>query len=136
MIVNKTKISTAEYDSQNKTITYFEHGIAQNKLILEQLQAVLEFSKTHPVVSIIADFRNLQGSFKGVFDFLHDVYYPTLKSRGLKCKAFILSLDIINNYLANELVAGLKKHGIDAAIFSDPESANKWVQQRNFSNGS
>ncbi len=131
MIIYTDKISTIYYDKDNQNITYLENGLAKQELLMEQLKIVLEFSKTNKVSSVIADFRKMYGSFQNLFKFLDEVYYPTLKSRGLKCKAFILSEDIINKHLTNKLLIGLSKLGISAAIFSDTESAVKWVEQHN-----
>ncbi len=131
MIIYKDKISTIEYDKKSKNITYNERGFAKKELLIAQLKAVMEFSKTNRVISTIADFRRLQGSFKNIFEYLNTEYYPALKSQGIKCKAFIISEDIISTYLTNELVKDLKKQGIDAAIFSNTASAGTWVSQHN-----
>ena len=131
MIIYKDKISTIEYDVDSENITYNEHGFAKKELLIEQLKAVMKFSKTNHVASSIADFRKLQGSFKNVFEYLNTEYYPALKSQGMKCKAFIISEDIISTYLTNELVKDLRKQGIDAAIFSNTASAGSWVSQYN-----
>lgn len=131
MIIYKDKISTIEYDAESQNITYLEHGFAKKELLIDQLRAVMKFSKTAPVTSTIADYRKLQGSFKNIFEYLNQEYYPALKSQGLKCKAFIISEDIISNYLTNELVKDLKKQGIDAAIFSNRKSAGNWISQHN-----
>lgn len=130
MIIFENKISIIEYDAERENVTYVEAGIPKKGLLIEQLKAVMEFSKTAAVTSIIADLRRQQGSFKSAFDFLDTKYYPALKARGLKCKAFILTEDIINNFLVNELVGDLKKHEIIAAIFSDLESATEWVSKQ------
>ncbi len=127
MIIFKNKISTIEYNEVNKLIVYTEHGIAKKDLIIDQLKAVIEFSKTNSITCIIADFRKLQGSFKKAFKFLNTEYYPTMKVRGLLCKAFVVSEDIINNHLANDLIGSLEKHGIKAALFSDTKKAFSWV---------
>ena len=111
MIIYKDKISTIEYDVDSENITYNEHGFAKKELLIEQLKAVLEFSKTHRVASSIADFRKLQGSFKNIFDYLNTEYYPALKAQGLKCKAFIISEDIISTYLTNEFIPMLTRPG-------------------------
>ena len=129
MIIYKDKISTIEYDELSNNITYYEHGFANKELLIAQLRTVVEFSKTHPIYSVIADFRKLQGSFKNVFTYLKEEYYPALKSQGLRSKAFIVSEDIISNHLTNELVQDLKKQGISAAIFSTSEAAGQWVQE-------
>ncbi len=131
MIIYKDKISTIEYDVDSENITYNEHGFAKKELLIEQLKTVMEFSKTNHIASSIADFRRLQGSFKNVFEYLNTEYYPALKSQGMKCKAFIISEDIISTYLTNELVKDLRKQGIDAAIFSNTASAGSWVSQYN-----
>jgi len=131
MIIYKDKISTIEYDAESRNITYNERGFAKKELLIQQLKAVMDFSKTHHVASTIADYRRLQGSFKNIFDYLNTEYYPALKSQGLKCKAFIISEDIISTYLTNELVKDLKKQGINAAIFSNTASAGNWVSQYN-----
>lgn len=130
MIIFQNKLSTVEYDAEREMITYLQHGITKKKLLLEQLEAVLKFSKTSPVTSVIADIRNQLGSFKSVFNFLDNEYYPTLKSRGLICKTFIVNEDIINNFLANEIISGLNKHGIEAAIFSDSDLASEWINNQ------
>lgn len=130
MIIYKDKISTIEYDEKSQNITYLEHGFAKKELLIQQLRTVIEFSKTNHVTSAIADFRKLQGSFKNVFEYLNTEYYPALKSQGLKCKAFVISEDIISTYLTNELVKDLKKQGIDAAIFSNTSSAGNWINQQ------
>jgi len=127
MIIFKNKISTIEYDKANKLITYTEHGISKKELIIDQLKAVIEFSKSNSITCIIADFRNLQGSFKNSFEFLNTKYYPKMKARGVVCKAFVVTEDIINNHLANGLIDDLEQHGIKAALFSDTEKAFKWV---------
>lgn len=127
MIIYKDKISTIEYDENNQNITYYEHGFANKELLIEQLRTVVEFSKSNPIHSVIADFRKLQGSFKNVFSYLKEEYYPALKSQGLRSKAFIVSEDIISNHLTNELVQDLKKQGIHAAIFSTTKAAGDWV---------
>jgi len=129
MIVYQDKISTIEYDVENKNITYIEHGFARKELLIAQLKAVIEFSKTTPVQSVIADYRKLHGSFKNIFTYLQEEYYPALKSQGLKCEAFIISEDIISTYLTNELVKDLNKRGMNAAIFSNTKSAGEWVSQ-------
>ncbi len=131
MIIYKDKISTIEYDEKSKNITYNERGFAKKELLIGQLKAVMEFSKTNHVASTIADFRRLQGSFKNIFEYLNTEYYPALKSQGIKCKAFIISKDIISTYLTNELVKDLNKQGIDAAIFSNTASAGTWVSKHN-----
>lgn len=130
MIIYQDRISTIEYDPKSHNITYIEHGFAKKELLIKQLQTVMEFSKTNKVSSTIADFRRLQGSFKNIFDYLNNHYYPALKSQGLKCKAFIVSEDIISNYLTNELVENLKKFGINAAIFSNTKKAGEWVNEQ------
>ena len=127
MIIYKDKISTIEYDHVSQNITYSERGIANKELLLSQLRSVMEFSKTQTISSVIADFRNMRGSFKSIFDFLNEIYYPTLKSRGLICNAIVVSDDIINNHLANLLLEDLKKQGIDAATFGNTRAATKWV---------
>ncbi len=129
MIIYTDKISTIEYDKESQNITYVEHGFAKKELLIDQLRVVIEFSKTNPITSVIADFRKLQGSFKNVFSYLKEEYYPALKSQGLKSKAFIVSEDIISNHLTNELVKDLKKRGINAAIFSTTKAAGQWVRQ-------
>ena len=131
MIIYKDKISTIEYDPESRNITYNERGFAKKELLIQQLKAVIEFSKKNHVASSIADFRRLQGSFKNVFEYLNTEYYPALKSQGMKCKAFIISEDIISTYLTNELVKDLRKQGINAAIFSNTASAGEWVSQFN-----
>jgi len=131
MIIYTDKISTISYDKNSQNITYLENGLAKKELLMEQLKTVLEFSKTNKVSSVIADFKKMYGSFQSLLKFLDEVYYPTLKSRGLQCKAFILSEDIINKHLTNKLLIGLKKLEIPAAIFSDTESAVKWAGQHN-----
>ncbi len=131
MIIYTDKISTIYYDKDSQNITYLENGFAKQELLMEQLKVVLEFSKTNKVSSVVADFRKMYGSFQNLFKFLDEVYYPTLKSQGLKCKAFILSEDIISKHLTNKLLIGLNKLEIPAAIFSDTESAVKWVEQHN-----
>ena len=127
MLVFENKISSIEYDEKHKLITYTEHGISKKELIIDQLKAVIEFSETNSIIGIIADFRNLQGSFKNTFDFLNNQYYPIMKTRGLRCKAFVVSEDLINNHLANNLIDSLEQHGIKAALFSDSQKANNWV---------
>ena len=109
MIIYKDKISTIEYDHVSQNITYSERGIANKELLLSQLRSVMEFSKTQTISSVIADFRNMRGSFKSIFDFLNEIYYPTLKSRGLICNAIVVSDDIINNHLANLLLEDLNE---------------------------
>jgi len=131
MIIYRDKISTIEYDVNSQNITYIERGFAKKELLIQQLKAVMDFSKTNHVASTIADYRRLQGSFKNIFDYLNTEYYPALKSQGLKCKAFIISEDIISTYLTNELVKDLRKQGINAAIFSNTASAGNWVSQYN-----
>ncbi len=131
MIIYKDKISTIEYDPESQNITYNERGFAKKELLINQLKAVMEFSKENRIASSIADYRRLQGSFKNVFEYLNTEYYPALKSQGMKCKAFIISEDIISTYLTNELVKDLKKQGIDAAIFSNTASAGNWVSSFN-----
>ncbi len=131
MIIYKDKISTIEYDKDSQNITYNERGFAKKELLIQQLKAVIDFSKTHYVASTIADFRRLQGSFKNIFEYLNSEYYPALKSQGIKCKAFIISEDIISTYLTNELVKDIRNLGIDAAIFSNTASAGNWVRQYN-----
>ncbi len=131
MIIYTDKISTISYDKNSQNITYLENGFAKQELLMEQLKVVLEFSKTNKVSSVIADFRKMYGSFQNLFKFLDEVYYPTLKSQGLTCKAFILSEDIINKHLTNKLLIGLNKLEVNAAIFSDTESAIKWMKQYN-----
>jgi len=131
MIIYKDKISTIEYDPESQNITYNERGFAKKELLINQLKAVMEFSKENRIASSIADYRRLQGSFKNVFEYLNTEYYPALKSQGMKCKAFIISEDIISTYLTNELVKDLRKQGIDAAIFSNTASAGSWVSQYN-----
>ena len=131
MIIYKDKISTIEYDPESQNITYNERGFAKKELLINQLKAVIEFSKENRIASSIADYRRLQGSFKNVFEYLNTEYYPALKSQGMKCKAFIISEDIISTYLTNELVKDLRKQGIDAAIFSNTASAGSWVSQYN-----
>lgn len=128
MIIYKDKISTIEYDNENKNITYFEHGLSNKDLLMSQFRSVLEFSKKETISSVIADLRDLRGSYKNVFDYLNGTYYPTLKSRGLVCKAFVVSDDIINNHLAELLSEDLKKLGIESAVFSNPRAAGKWVR--------
>ncbi len=130
MIIYTDKISTIEYDPESHNITYFEHGFANKDLLLAQLRAVVEFSKTHPIHSEIADFRKLQGTFKNIFTYLKEEYYPALKSQGLKSKAFIVSEDIISNHLTKEMVVDLKNLGIHAAMFSTTKAAGEWVQER------
>jgi hypothetical protein len=129
IVIYRDKISTIEYDKKSHNITYVEHGFAKKELLIDQLKTVIEFSKTYSVSSVIADFRKLQGSFKNIFSYLNEEYYPALKSQGLKCKAFIVSEDIISNHLTNELVKDLKKLGINAAIFSTTKSAGNWVRE-------
>lgn len=128
MIIYKDKISTIEYDNENQNITYLEHGLSNKDLLMGQFKTVLEFSKKETISSVIADLRDLRGSFKNVFEYLNGTYYPALKSRGLVCKAFIVSDDIINNHLAEELSNDLKNMGIEAAVFSNPRAAGKWVR--------
>lgn len=128
MIIYTDKISTIEYDNENQNITYLEHGLSNKDLLMGQFRSVLEFSKKETISSVVADLRNLRGSFKNVFEYLNDTYYPTLKSRGLICKAFIVSDDIINNHLAELLSDDLKKIGIEAAVFTNPRAAGKWVR--------
>jgi len=128
MIIYTDKISKIEYDAKSQNITYFEHGFANKNLLIAQFNSVLEFSNTNPVTSIITDFRQLQGSFKNIFSYLNEEFYPALKAKGLKCQAFIVSEDIINNYLTNELISGLlKKHQVYAAKFSTTYAASKWI---------
>ena len=127
MIVFTNKISTVEYDPKHKIITYSEHGIAKKDLIIDQLKAVIDFGETNSITGIIGDFRNLQGSFKNAFEFLNTEYYPLMKERGLICKAFVVSEDIINNHLANNLIESLEQHGIKAALFSTTQEASTWV---------
>ena len=128
MIIYTDKISTIEYDNENQNITYLEHGLSNKDLLMGQFRSVLEFSKKETISSVVADLRNLRGSFKNVFEYLNDTYYPTLKWRGLICKAFIVSDDIINNHLAELLSDDLKKIGIEAAVFTNPRAAGKWVR--------
>lgn len=128
MVIYKDKISTIEYDEESHNVTYLENGLANRDLLLGQHQSVLDFSENARVTSVIADFRKLQGSFKSVFEYLNHTYYPTLKSRGLVCKAFIVSDDIINNHLTNLLVKDLKRQGIEAALFTNTKAAGKWVK--------
>lgn len=129
VIIYRDKISRIEYNKESQNITYYEHGFAKKELLIEQLKVVMEFSKTSSVYSVITDFRKLQGSFKNIFSYLNEEYYPALKSQGLKCKAFIVSEDIISNHLTNELVKNLKNKGIHAAIFSTTKAAAQWVRE-------
>ena len=128
MIVYKDKISTIEYDNEHQNITYLEHGLSNKDLLMGQFKSVLEFSKKETVSSVIVDLRELHGSFKNVFHYLNNTYYPTLKSRGLICKAFIVTDDLINNHLVGILCSNLKNMGIESAVFSNPRAARKWTQ--------
>ena len=130
MIIYTDKISTIEYDKNSRNVTYVEHGLANKELLIQQFKAVVAFSKTTPVTSAIIDFRKLHGSFKNIFEYLNQEYYPAIKSQGLKCKAFIISEDIISNYLTNELVEDLQKQGIEAATFSTTQAAGEWINQQ------
>ncbi len=128
LIIYEDKISTIKYDAKSQNVTFVEDGLARKELLLAQLKAVLVFSETHPVLSTIFDFRKLFGSFKNTFDFLNTEYFPTLKSQGLKCKVFVISDDIINTYLSNELVINIRKqHDIPAKIFANTEDAEEWI---------
>jgi len=127
MLVFENKISSINYDEKHKLITYTEHGISKKELIIDQLKAVIEFSESNSITGIIADFRNLQGSFKNTFEFLNTKYYPIMKARGLICKAFVVTEDIINNHLANNLIDTLAYHSIKASLFSDTQKAHNWV---------
>jgi len=129
MIIYTDKISTIEYDKESQNITYLEHGFANKELLIQQFKAVVEFSKKTPITSAIIDFRKLHGSFKNIFEYLNNEYYPAIKAQGLTCKAFIISEDIISNYLTKELVKDLRKQGIDAAIFSTTKAAGQWVNE-------
>lgn len=134
MIIYTDKISTIDYDEVSQNITYYEHGFAKKELLIDQLRTVMEFSKKNAIFSVIADFRKLQGSFKNIFSYLNDEYYPALRSQGLKCNSFIVSEDIISNHLTNELVKELRKTGIRAAVFSTTKAAGNWVRECKESN--
>lgn len=130
MIVAQNKLATTTFDKTRRLLESTYVGRVNIDLALEHLANVVEFYTKNEVQGSIANLSRLIGSYVKVIDYLVESYYPAATKSGLKVQAYVVSKDLINENLGNELDALAKKFGITSVVFTNKEEAEAWVNQQ------
>lgn len=125
-LANDTQI-ISNFDS-NTGILHTEYsGFFNLDLALNYFHLVEEFAKSNALKGAINDLTNLTGSYNKVIEYLKNENFPKLKKLGLQSEAFIISDDIIIEYLTDKLSEILKTEQIKAGVFKDYKDAQSWM---------
>ena len=130
MVIHENAISKSEYDVETHLLRLECFGLMDLELGMEQICKILDFLKDREIWGAIADIRHLRGSFIKLFDALGNIYYPVVAAKGHRCKAIVVSDDIITAHLAEKLRDVIREFKIEVRIFRDPESARSWILER------
>ncbi len=97
-------------------------------IAFEHIKRSVEFYKKTEVKGSIADVSKLYGSFIKIMDFMVEEYYPAAIKSGIRCAAYVVSKDLMNENLGLKLKQEASKFNINAAVFTSLEKAEKWVR--------
>jgi hypothetical protein len=127
MTIHENAISKTSYDPDTRLLTLEFYGLMKQDLGMEQITRILEFIEDSEVWGAVADIRRLRGSFIKVFDALRYAYYPVVAKKGHRCKAIVVSDDIITEHLAAKLRDMIQEFGMEVQLFKDREQAGIWI---------
>jgi hypothetical protein len=129
MLIHENAISKTYYDPGTHLLTLEFYGLMQRDLGLEQIEKILKFIEDKEVWGAVADITRLRGSFIKIFETLRKNYYPAVGKKGHKCKAIVVSDDIITEHLAAKLKDLIYEFDMEVQIFKDREKADHWLLQ-------
>ena len=129
MIIHENAISKTSYDPETHLLIIEFFGLMKQDLGMEQIEKILGFIKDKKVWGAIADIRRLRGSFIKVFDVLRSSYYPAVAEKGHRCKAIVVSDDIITEHLADKLRDMIREFDMEVQVFKDRRQAETWIHE-------
>ncbi len=120
-------MAQSKFDTKNAILYTRYNGKFNFKLLQQHAAHVEAISQKHEIKAIITDLRSLLGSYNKAMDYFKHKGYPMVKQAGLKLQVFVISDDIIINYLTEKLMDTLKSNNINCKCFSDDKEAKNWV---------
>lgn len=126
--IAENSLGNTFYDENGKIITIIFKGIVNEDKAQEHFVRILNFASKHKVKGILADLRNLRGTFMRFMEYFEFEAYPLLIKNGLKAEALIIPEDdlIIEN-LSDKLRDLLTKLNLKCEMFKSSEEANFWL---------
>jgi len=127
MLIHENAISKTCYDPDTRLLTLEIYGLMQQDLGMEQIKKIMEFLEDKEVWGAVADITRLRGSFIKIFEVLRNEYYPLVAGKGHKCKAIVVSDDIITEHLAAKLKDLIHEFDMEVQLFKDRDKADEWL---------
>ena len=129
VILTDNKLCYSVYKPEFKILHSTYKGVPNEKLFLQHLENILQFSESNQILGVLVDLRKLVGSYIKYFDYLENQKYPNLQHQGFSHEAFVISDDIIVANVTNKLIEVLARLNITAKIFSDLDKARDWLNK-------
>lgn len=129
VVITDNKTCYSYYDSESKILHSRFKGIVNFDLFKEHTRNVLKFNSDNHMLAALVDFRKLRGSFLKILGHLEGDVQPKLQARGFNIQAFIVSDDIITAAVTERLYNAFRSHDGNVKIFTDPDEAEKWVNE-------
>lgn len=126
--IHENAISKTAYDPETRLLFLEFYGLMNRDLGLEQIDRILDYIREKEVWGAVADIRRLRGSFIKIFEVLRNRYYPVVAGKGHRCKAIVVSDDIITEHLAEKLRDLIREFDMEVQVFKDRREAENWLR--------
>ncbi len=125
--VSSTKQIYSYYEEEIQILFTEYKGMFNEENAFEHFHKVEAFVSGRPLLGIVADLRKLNGSYNKVMEYFKSEGYPKIKKSGLIAEAFIISDDIMINYLTEKLMSVLKQNNVRCSCFDSEKEAHSWI---------
>lgn len=126
-IIFESSSCKATYISEKKRIFFEFFGYANFEQAVEMYTIVLNFMKTHKVVSFFNDLREIKGTFTKITKWIFENIMEVV-DLGLKYDALVLNNDVFAEFAAQDLASRIQI--IDFQIFRSMTDAEEWLSER------
>ncbi len=125
--VSSTPLIKSYYDEHTCILSTTYSGLFNKECAMEHFHKVEDFVFNRPLLGIIADVRKLNGSYNRIMQYAKSEGFPKIKQAGLIAEAFIITNDIMINYLTEKLMGVLKQNNIRCSCFDSEKEAHSWI---------
>ncbi len=101
----------------------------QQELMMEQIRKILEFIREKEIWGAVADITRLRGSFIKVLEVLRNTCYPAVEEKGHRCKAIVVSDDLITEHVATKLRDLIRDFNMNVQLFKDRIKVDGWIRK-------
>ena len=125
--IHQNKFCYAKYHRPTKILFSEYEGRFDYDLTKELMEKIMEYAVHSRISGAVQNLTMVKGTFTKLNPWFKEVFYPHMIPLGYQCWGAAVANDPFTRFAINALIGSMTPRGFQAKVFSEIDSAEKWV---------